>query len=82
MILALETSEIATHRGHGERGRSWKKMEERLLFNGVYIMGDRTAIDKGIKFSPLVLSNPTETSFRKGDNALMIAKETLHLPIL
>jgi hypothetical protein len=82
MILTLETSEIATHRGYGERGRPWEEMEERFLFNGVYIQRDRTAIDKGIKSSFPVLSHPAETSFRKGNNAFMIAEGTLHLPIL
>jgi hypothetical protein len=56
MILTLEASEIATHSGHGERRRPGKKMKDRLLFNGVRIQADRTAVDKGVKLSLPVLS--------------------------
>jgi hypothetical protein len=82
MILTLEASEIAPHRGHGEGGRPRKEMEEWLLFNRVYIQRDCTAIDKGIKLSFPVLSYSTESPFQRGDNASMIAKDTLDLPVL
>jgi len=73
MMLALEASEIATHSGHGEGGRPWKEMKEWLLFNGVDIQGDRATVNKGVKFSSLVLTNSTETPFRRGDDASMAA---------
>jgi hypothetical protein len=63
MILALETSEIAAYSGHGERGRPWKDMKQWLLFNGVHIQRDRTAINKGIKLPFPVLSNSTDPPF-------------------
>jgi hypothetical protein len=81
MVLALEALEIATHRRHGERGRPWKKMEDWLLFDRVHIERDRTAVDESVKFSIPVLSNPTETPFRMGDDTSMITEGTLHLPI-
>jgi hypothetical protein len=63
MILALEASEIATHRSHGERGRPWKEMKNWLLFNGVYIQRDRAAVDKGVKPSFPVLSHTADSPF-------------------
>jgi hypothetical protein len=63
MVLTLETSEIATHSRHGERCRPRKEMKEWLLFNGVHIQGDGTAIDKGVKLSFPVLSYSTDSPF-------------------
>jgi hypothetical protein len=80
MILALEASKIATHSCHGERGRPWKEMEEWLFFNGVHIERDRPAVNKGVKLSFPVLSHATEPSFRRRDDASMVAEGTLNLP--
>jgi hypothetical protein len=63
MILTLEASEIATHSGHGERGRPWKEMKEWLLLNRVHIQRDRAAIDKGVKLSFPVLSYSADSPF-------------------
>jgi hypothetical protein len=82
MILTLEASEIATHSGHGERGRPRKEMKERLLFDGVHIQRDRTSIDEGVKLSLLILPHSTEAPFRERDRTSMVAEITLHLPIL
>jgi hypothetical protein len=82
MILALEALEIAAHRGDGERGRPRKEMKDWFLFNGVYIQGDRAAVNEGVKFPSLILSNSTQSSFRRGDEASMVTKNTSHLSIL
>ena len=63
MILALETSEIATHSSHGERGRPRKEMKEWFLFDGVHIQRDRTAVDVCVELSLLILSHSTESPF-------------------
>jgi hypothetical protein len=63
MILTLKAPEIAAHCGHGERGRSWKKMKERLLLNRVHIQRDCTAIDEGVKLSLPVLPHSTDPPF-------------------
>jgi hypothetical protein len=82
MILALETSEIAAHCGYGKRGRPRIKMKYRLLFNGVHIQGDRTAVYEGIKYPFSILSHSTQSPFRWGDHTSMVAKNALHLSIL
>jgi hypothetical protein len=78
----LETPEIATHSGDGERGRPREEMKEWLLFNRVHIQGDRTAVNEGVKFPFPILSHSAQSSFRRGDNASMVAKNALHLSIL
>jgi hypothetical protein len=57
-------------------------MKDRLFLDGVHIETDRTAVDKGVKLSLPVLSHAAKAPFRRGDEASMIAKETLNLPIL
>jgi hypothetical protein len=63
MILTLETSEIASHRGDGKRTRPWKKMKEWLFLDGVHIQGDRPAINKSVKLPIPILSDSTNASF-------------------
>jgi hypothetical protein len=63
VVLTLEASEIAADSGDRERGRSWKEMKERLLFNGIHIEGDRTAKDKGKKLTFVVLPHSAEAPF-------------------
>ena len=57
-------------------------MEERFLLNGVYIERDRTTINKRIELSFPVLSHPTQSPFRRGNDASVVAKKTSHLPVL
>jgi len=82
MILTLETSEITTHSSHGERARSGKEMKEWFLFDGVHIQGDRTTVDECVKLPLPVLPHSTYPLFRRRNDASMVAKNTLHLPIL
>jgi hypothetical protein len=82
MILTLKASEITAHSGYRERGRSRKEMKERLLFNGVHVQRDRTAINKRIKLSFPVLSHPTESPFGRRNVASVVAEKTSHLPLL
>jgi hypothetical protein len=82
MILALETSEIASDSGDGERARPREEMKEWLFLDGVHIQRDRTAVDEGVKLAILVLSDSTNASFRERDEAAMVAEVTLHLLIL
>jgi hypothetical protein len=63
MVLTLEASEIATHSRDRERCRPRKEMKEWLLFNGVHIQRDGTAIDKSVKLSFPVLSHSTDAPF-------------------
>jgi len=65
MILTLEASEITSHSGDGERARPWKEMKEWLLLDGVYIQRDCTTVDEGVKLRFPVLSDSTESSFRR-----------------
>ena len=82
MILTLEASEIATHGGDGERARSGKDVKERLLFDRVHVQGDRTAINESVKLAFPVLPYSTDSPFGRGDDASVVAKGALHLPIL
>jgi hypothetical protein len=82
MILTLEASEIASHRGDGERARPGKDVKEGLLFDVVHIQRDRTTVDEGVKLAFPVLPHSADPPFGRGDDASMVAKGALHLPIL
>jgi hypothetical protein len=57
-------------------------MEDRLLFDGIYIQGDGPAKDEAIEFSFSILPHPAEASFRRRDAASMVAEVALYLPSL
>jgi hypothetical protein len=82
MILTLEASEIASHGGDGERARPGKHVKERLLFDRVHIQRDRTTVDEGVELAFPVLPHSTDSPFKREDDASMVAKVALHLPIL
>jgi hypothetical protein len=63
MVLALETSEIATHGSQGEGSRPGKEVKEGFLFNRINTQGDRSAENEGIKGSTSILPDTAETSF-------------------
>jgi hypothetical protein len=46
-------------------------MIERLLFNGVQVLGDDCSIGMGIEDASLVLPHLTDAEFSIGDDALM-----------
>jgi hypothetical protein len=82
MILTLKASEITTHSRDGERARPGKDVKEWLLFDRVHIQRDRPTVDEGVKLPFPVLPHSTDSPFGRGDDAAMVAKGTLHLPIL
>jgi hypothetical protein len=54
-------------------------MIERLLFNGVHVLGDDGSIGMGVEDASLVLPHLADTEFPIGDDAVMAAKKTVDL---
>jgi len=73
MVLALKTAEVTAHCGDGERGRTRKKVKDRFLLNGIDIGRNRPTIDKAKEPSFPVLPDSTNPSFRRRNDAAMVA---------
>jgi hypothetical protein len=69
-VLAEEAAHVATSGPHTEDSGAWKKMIERLLFDGIDLESRRGAVTKAVEFAGLVDSDEAEASLAGIDVAM------------
>jgi hypothetical protein len=77
-ILTEQAAKIASCGGNGITPGAWMEMKERLLFDGVDMLGDDLFINETEKRSFFVLPDCTLSSLSRLDPASLGAQETIH----
>ncbi len=76
VILTVEATEVATHRGDGERLAAGQKVEQRFFFDGINIFSNQSAVHQRVQFAVPVFPHPADAAFSWFYVAMMTAQFT------
>src|ERR1700730_8136474 len=80
-VLAEEAAHVAAGSAHAEYARTWQKMIQRLLLDGIDLECGRRAITQAVKLAAFIDADETESRLTRNDVAVARAKIAVCAPI-
>ena len=82
VVLAVQAHEIAAHRGDGVGAGAGQEVEQRLLLDGVDVLGDDLAVIEAEELAVPVFPHVADAPLVRVDLAFMGAKKAVDLLVL